>query len=992
MGGDHKCPVCQATFTRPQHVARHMRSHTGDRPYKCQHCGDQFARSDLLSRHVNKCHAGEKPLNNAGNSRRKGSASATRATTSKQACDQCVQSSLPCDGCNPCAKCVQRKCRCTFVKFHRQTAPIGPGHNPRPTGNNPLASSLGSIGALGGLAGINGMGLNNLGVNGMLNPGIVPSLGGLGHVPGVGVNGLGGLNGPPLTTIGALGGMPLLPPGATSGLAAGNGVGPRNANGLPLYQQNASAVAAAAAASEPGATGTGEDFLAAANGAGSSNANGEIFTPSQFSFPSVYGAGSGAGVNGLDSGGLDDYANKYRAQQAELMRRGSIGHGYSSHHQQHHGEPARPHSSHSTSPTTNWSIGSLGSVNGWSTEPESYHSSHSRPTYMHPVYGHGHGLQRERRLSGEFSDVSGSGESGSMPSSATSSNVHLPLDNAASYSLNGRHSGSPPNNDPGAGSRPGTSHGEGGFHSAFGLMSLEDPAVLAGIQSDGAPFFSMMDQLGPEGMQNFGSMIDHSSDPNATPMPDKLQQLHAQAQAHVAAQQHQQQQQQQQQHGAQGQGNHQQQGGAAAGAGGAGGFAHPQHVRPSTGHGYPSVSMAYGMMTPGSREQETKELKDFWKAYMRTPLSGPGGGILAPTSPREGRDRDRDVHMLSPGLHGPPSGYRRQRVSSLPSAKTPTPLDESQTTGYYGGYAPTPGDKAYAPNASRSHPGTSQVLPPGGETGGAANNNPSGGTLHNTEDLRSYEAAVLARKAPTHLNLVPRTKKAKAATSVGSPSENSSMSPPPQSNNTAMNTTASSFSRESSSSLDGHNSDDGHMRRPSFKRLASQTLESQHAKRALLNRDRDVIGEFEFEDSGSSNSNSAAVSRPMSTIDHEEALADDEDESDYSSHHSQRKNFYSNNPMSIPRSETGSEAGSANASPIVGSAPSNAFLSNIGASPVMMYGSVPGKSAQTLVQKALMSGTAGAGNEMGLAEKRRRMSAPTSKSPTAVSFMEAGQL
>ncbi len=26
MAGDHKCPVCNATFTRPQHVARHMRS------------------------------------------------------------------------------------------------------------------------------------------------------------------------------------------------------------------------------------------------------------------------------------------------------------------------------------------------------------------------------------------------------------------------------------------------------------------------------------------------------------------------------------------------------------------------------------------------------------------------------------------------------------------------------------------------------------------------------------------------------------------------------------------------------------------------------------------------------------------------------------------------------------------------------------------------------------------------------------------------------
>ncbi|KAF6746917.1 hypothetical protein DFP72DRAFT_616973 [Ephemerocybe angulata] len=116
-------------------------SDTGDRPYKCQYCGDQFARSDLLSRHVNKCHANEKPLVNT-TTRRKGSASTSRATTSKQACDQCVQSSLPCDGSNPCAKCVQRKYRCTYVKFHRQTAPVGPGHNPRPAGALPPAPNV----------------------------------------------------------------------------------------------------------------------------------------------------------------------------------------------------------------------------------------------------------------------------------------------------------------------------------------------------------------------------------------------------------------------------------------------------------------------------------------------------------------------------------------------------------------------------------------------------------------------------------------------------------------------------------------------------------------------------------------------------------------------------------------------------------------------------------------------------------------------------------
>ena len=32
------------------------------------------------------------------------------------------------------AKCAQRKIRCTYVKFHRQMAPSGPGHhNPQPT-------------------------------------------------------------------------------------------------------------------------------------------------------------------------------------------------------------------------------------------------------------------------------------------------------------------------------------------------------------------------------------------------------------------------------------------------------------------------------------------------------------------------------------------------------------------------------------------------------------------------------------------------------------------------------------------------------------------------------------------------------------------------------------------------------------------------------------------------------------------------------------------
>lgn len=54
------CPLCGKVFVKKYLFERHVRSHTGETPYRCEECGKAFTRKDRLYIHK-RIHSGEKP-------------------------------------------------------------------------------------------------------------------------------------------------------------------------------------------------------------------------------------------------------------------------------------------------------------------------------------------------------------------------------------------------------------------------------------------------------------------------------------------------------------------------------------------------------------------------------------------------------------------------------------------------------------------------------------------------------------------------------------------------------------------------------------------------------------------------------------------------------------------------------------------------------------------------------------------------------------------
>ncbi|KAI3328912.1 hypothetical protein HD806DRAFT_266040 [Xylariaceae sp. AK1471] len=106
----YQCADCKKRYSRPEHLARHIQTHTLGKRFFCQVCGKAFARADLLKRHT----ANHENDGDGNKKRRRIDASPSSGRVS-HACRSCAAARVKCEEIKPCQRCQKKSLTCEFA-------------------------------------------------------------------------------------------------------------------------------------------------------------------------------------------------------------------------------------------------------------------------------------------------------------------------------------------------------------------------------------------------------------------------------------------------------------------------------------------------------------------------------------------------------------------------------------------------------------------------------------------------------------------------------------------------------------------------------------------------------------------------------------------------------------------------------------------------------------------------------------------------------------